>query len=176
MTRIIYALPLLVMAALAVLYVMSLHKDENTQIMHKPAPSFSMPIFGEEGKTFTQDNLKGGIKIVNFFATWCPACVYEYPQLKTLSEQHRLPIYAIAYKDDEVDLKRFLENYGNPFDLIGFDKGGDAYIAWGVTGMPESYIIDTNGNIRYRHTGIITKTDIDKKILPLIETLRKETP
>lgn len=175
-SRIMYALPLIVIAYLSVLYAMTTMKNSEIIMVDKPVPDFSLPNFKDPKDTFSTSELKGGIKIVSFFATWCPACIVEHRQLKKLSEIEHFKIYGIANKDDPVDLENFLENYGNPFEEIGFDKDGSAYNSWAVTKMPATFIIDEKGNIRYIHAGIISQSDIDNKIIPVLKILQKEAP
>lgn len=175
MIRIIYALPLLVLVALGALFVTTLTREIKLELISRPVPEFSVPNFMEkDGAPLTKSDLTGGIKMLSFFATWCPACLADHKQLRALSDKYGLQIHGIAFKDKPEDLENFLETYGNPFDKIALDNTGDSYFAWGVTGMPESYIIDAKGNIRYKHEGVITPDQITTHIIPIIEMIKQE--
>ncbi len=105
--------------------------------------------------------------ILNFFASWCLPCKIEAPLLKKISS--KIPIIGIAYKDEEKDMIKFLENYGNPFNEIGVDKVGSIAIEWGVYGVPETFLIDENGKIIYKYAGAISHEIYKEKIIPFIK-------
>ena len=100
------------------------------------------------------------IKIINFFASWCPPCKIEHPNLIKLSEKFK--IYGIAKKDNDREIYKWLKKSGNPFKAIGLDNDGSASINWGVYGLPETFFINSDGKILYKHVGPITKKDVDK--------------
>ena len=108
----------------------------------------------------SKDLLKKEIKIVNFFATWCGPCKIEHPQLMELSSSFR--IYGIAKKDNPQNITKWLKSYGNPFDKIGLDNDGISSIEWGVYGLPETFLINKDNKILYKHIGPIMKNDLEK--------------
>tara|TARA_B100001175_G_C18936335_1_gene369253 strand:- start:23 stop:478 length:456 start_codon:yes stop_codon:yes gene_type:complete len=103
---------------------------------------------------------------INFFASWCLPCKIEAPLLNELSS--KIDIIGISYKDNKTGMVDFLKNYGNPYKQIGIDKSGSIAIEWGVYGVPETFIINNNGNIIFKHTGPINHDNLNNKIIPLI--------
>lgn len=172
----IYAIPLIALIFLSVMFTMKMINVKPLALIDKPVPEFSVAQFFDPSKKLDQTALGGEIKMVTFFATWCPTCIIEHRQLISLKKNYHLKIYGIAYRDDPTDLQNLLNNYGDPFETVGFDPDGQAYITWGITGMPESYLIDKNGKIRYKHKGYISKENLNDIILPIIEMIKKETP
>ncbi len=139
-----------------------------SNLISKKIPEFSLK--GLNRPNFTNKDLKNKkIKIINFFASWCPPCKIEHKQLLSLSKN--LPVYGIAKKNNDKDLKLWLENLGNPFYIIGMDYEGLVSIDWGVYGLPETYIIDKNDFIKYRHVGPIMENDL-KDIQNIINSLK----
>ena len=126
--------------------------------------SQEIPVFtlsGLDGSMITEKELKNNnVKIVNFFASWCPPCRVEHKQLSVLSKQ--IPIFGIAKKNKAEDLLPWLQKLGNPYKKIGMDHKGLVSIDWGVSGIPETFIIDNNGVIKYKHVGPIMKNDLMK--------------
>jgi cytochrome c biogenesis protein CcmG/thiol:disulfide interchange protein DsbE len=116
----------------------------------------------------TADLAKGEVSVVNFWASWCAPCVQEHPLLVALKEQAGVRVYGINYKDQPATARRFLGRYGNPFTAVGVDTGGRAAIEWGVTGMPETFVINGKGEIIYKHIGPISPESLQRKILPVI--------
>ena len=117
-------------------------------------------------KNLVEDNKT--VKIVNFFASWCPPCKVEHPQLLNLSKNNK--IFGIAKKDSENQVDKWLKKSGNPFEKLGLDNSGLTSIEWGVYGLPETFIIDKNATIRHKHIGPIQEKDL-YKIKKIIEDL-----
>lgn len=141
-------------------------------LINKPAPAFTAPILGESGKTFSAAEMKGKVWILNMWASWCAACRDEHPLLLEM-KQHGLPIYGLAYKDIDADAQATLIQLGNPYLVTATDADGKIGINYGVYGVPETYIIDKAGVIRYKQIGPITPTALRDKILPLLKALDK---
>lgn len=139
-------------------------------LIDTPAPTFALPPI--EGRTdgFSSTDLKGQVSLVNLFASWCPPCKVEHPILMRLARDG-VPIYGINYKDPPEDARRFLETLGNPYRKIGADTKGTVAVEWGITGYPETFVIDRDGRIRHRHVGPIMPEDLDAIIVPLIRKL-----
>ena len=112
------------------------------------------------------------VKLVNIFASWCLPCKIEHPQLKKISQKD-IPIYGINKKDKIKDLEKWLQELGNPFFAIGADNTGKASIQWGVYGIPETFILDKDSNIRYKHIGPILEKDLET-INSIIDSLKYE--
>jgi cytochrome c biogenesis protein CcmG, thiol:disulfide interchange protein DsbE len=117
---------------------------------------------------FASSDLVGGVAVVNFWASWCIPCVEEQPILVTLKERTGVRLYGINYKDQPAAARRFLGRYGNPYVAVGVDGNGRAAIEWGVYGMPETFIVNGEGRIVYKHIGPITAEALDGWIIPAI--------
>ncbi len=178
-----HALPVVIFALLAIAFAFGLTRDPErlpSALIDKPAPQFDLgPIAaaspGEEPLGFglsTADlTAEGGVVLVNVFASWCIPCLAEHPQLMALNESGIAPVYGINKKDKPADARDWLTENGNPYTRIGADTDGRASIEWGVYGVPETFILDKTGRIRYRHVGPVMPRDMEKTILPLIEEI-----
>ena len=173
------AVPVAVFALLAAVFGFYLHqigtgeKDAAqvpSALIGKPAPEFDLPpIEGMEGGLKTAD-LRGEVAMVNVFASWCPPCQQEHPFLMRLARAG-VPVYGINIKDRPKNARAFLRRLGNPYRRIGADLTGRVSIDWGVYGYPETFILDREGRIRYKHVGPILAHDLESRILPLLEEL-----
>ena len=172
--RLFYILPVLAFAFATVLIWLRLGTDPAvlpSALINRPAPGFDLgPLLADRPGLKTSD-LQGQVTLVNIFASWCVPCRIEHPILMRLAERDRVQIYGINYKDDPDAARRWLDQLGNPFARIGLDGNGRAAIEWGVTGVPETFVIDRQGRVRYRHVGPIQVRDLDETILPLLKTL-----
>jgi len=146
--------------------------DLPSALINKPAPTFNLPPIDGKGAGFSSKQLAGKVSLVNVWASWCPPCRAEHPQLMRLAREG-VTIYGINYKDTPAAARAFFTELGNPFKSIGADRSGRASIDWGVYGYPETFVIDRRGHIRYRHVGPISADDISDKIYPLLESLVK---
>jgi cytochrome c biogenesis protein CcmG, thiol:disulfide interchange protein DsbE len=178
-------LPVVVFAGLAVLFAIGLTRDDPSRVpsvlIGKPAPEFSLPPL--EGLTHrgtpvpgftTADLAQGQLTVVNIWASWCGPCRDEHPHLMTLSEEEGLRIFGINYKDDPANARRFLGALGLPYDAVGVDRGGRTFVDWGAYGVPETFLVDGEGIIRYKYIGPITQKALDETLLPMIDELRQE--
>ena len=132
-------------------------------LIGKPTPDVPLPLLQNNQAKLALDAYRGQPLLVNFFASWCAPCRAEAPALEHLSNQ--ISIIGIAYKDRPQDTLQFLEQYGNPFVAIGRDNDGRAGMAWGVYGVPETYLIDRSGQIKWRHAGPLTRDGITTQLL-----------
>lgn len=175
--RILYVLPVLGFAAMCVVFALPMLEGRDPSIISsnlidKPAPRFELSSPDVEAMPgFSHKDLENKLSLVNVFASWCATCHVEQPQLMKLAERDGLALYGIGYKDTDEDLLHWLATHGNPFDAVGMDRTGIAAIDWGVYGVPESYIVDARGRIRYKHIGPITEQDMKDTILPLLKEL-----
>ena len=173
--RALYLLPLVLFAALAVYLFQGVAPGRDPQLLpsamiDKPAPDFALPeLLG--GGQLTLADIKGQVVLVNFFASWCVPCRAEHPVLMTLSHDLAVPLYGIAYKDKPEDSAKFLAELGNPFRRTGLDQNGRTGIDFGVYGVPETYAIDRDGRIRWRHVGPLDQAAIDHELMPLLHRL-----
>lgn len=169
--------PLIVFALLVVLLVVGLMKaqyirDVPSPLIGKPTPQFSLSTVEDQQQTMSSDEFKGQVSLVNIWASWCVSCRAEHEVLNYAAQQENLKIYGINYKDELADARRWLKNRGNPYVKSAFDENGLLGIDWGVYGVPETFVIDDKGSIRYKHTGPIYIDDLKNIIIPCIESLK----
>lgn len=172
----LYVAPLLVFVALAAIFWIGLGRDPRilpSALLDKPVPQFDLPPLHDTNPGLASDNLKGGVALVNVFASWCLPCRAEHPFLERLVREEGLTIHGINYKDKPAAAKAWLAELGNPYGRIGVDADGRASIDWGVYGVPETFIVDAEGVIRYKHVGPLMGADIKEKILPVIEAINQ---
>ena len=164
-------IPPVIFLALALTFLWGMGRDDPNGIpstfVGRDAPA--VPQTTLPGNTQLTDEMlrQPGVKLVNFWASWCPPCRAEHPTLTELSA--RLPVYGVDLKDNEADALRFLSEDGNPFAAIAADPRGRTAIDWGVTAPPETFIIDGEGRILYRHAGPLIREDYTNRFLPELE-------
>ena len=158
-----YFFLLIIMSSFGFMFYKGLKIDPSivpSNLIDEETPNFQLKKVGNYPLFDSKDLLKKEIKIVNFFATWCGPCKIEHPQLMELSGSFR--IYGIAKKDNPKNIINWLKSYGNPFDKIGLDNDGISSIEWGVYGLPETFLINKDNKILYKHIGPIMKNDLEK--------------
>ena len=141
-------------------------------LIDKPAPEFQLPQLNEPDKTISRQELLGKVWLLNVWASWCVSCRQEHPVLVQLARSGEVPIYGLNYKDKREDATRWLQQLGNPYAASAFDAEGQVGIDYGVYGVPETYLIDRNGVIRYKQIGPVTPEVLQEKILPLVRKLQ----
>lgn len=170
----LYLLPVLLFAAVGVVLALGLERDARTLpsvLVDKPAPAFALPpLPGRDDRGFSRADLGGAVMLVNVFASWCVPCRIEHPVLEQLAREG-VVVHAINYKDDPRDALSFLRTLGDPFTRVGVDREGRAAIDWGVYGVPETFVVDREGRIRYRHVGPLQPRDLERTIRPLLARL-----
>ncbi len=177
-TRIALALlPLVALVALIAVFALNIDRDPtlvHSVLIDKPAPDITLPAIAGLGLPgFDTAKLKGQVTVVNVFASWCIPCRDEHPVLEALKRETGIPIYGINQKDAAENAKAFLAELGNPYDAVGADGDGRTSIDWGVYGVPETFIVDAKGVIRFKHTGPLAMEDIDKEIVPALARAAK---
>ena len=168
-------LPLGIFLLLAVFLAIGLNlnpREVPSPLIDKAAPAFRLAQLQASDKTLGTEDLKGKVWILNVWASWCVACLEEHPILVDFSKQNVLPIYGLNYKDKREDALRWLGRHGNPYTLSMQDVDGRVGIDYGVYGVPETYLIDRNGIIRYKRIGPVTPQLLQEKILPLVRQLQ----
>lgn len=168
-------------------------RDVPSPLVGKPAPAFTLKQLGEPDKTFSPQDYRGRVWLLNVWASWCVSCRQEHPVLVELGRAQSVPLVGLNYKelrgdgavdmsrvgaDDEERLSRqraagWLASRGNPYTLTALDLDGRVGIDYGVYGVPETYVIDKAGIIRMKHTGPLTPEALSGKILPLVAELSK---
>ena len=168
-------LPLGIFLLLAVFLAVGLRLDPRevpSPLIGKAAPPFRLPQLQDPGRILGTEELKGKVWILNVWASWCVACLEEHPILVEFSKRNVLPIYGLNYKDKREDALEWLGKHGNPYTLSIQDGDGRVGIDYGVYGVPETYVIDRNGVIRYKRIGPVTTPILQEKILPLVRQLQ----
>jgi cytochrome c biogenesis protein CcmG/thiol:disulfide interchange protein DsbE len=171
-----FLIPLALFLVLAVFLAIGLNRDPHevpSPLINKPAPAFEIPQLSESNQSFSPASMKGQVWILNVWASWCVACREEHPVLVELAKSKMAPIIGLDYKDKREDALAMLAKQGNPYLLSAFDSNGRVGIDYGVYGVPETYVIDKAGIIRFKHIGPITMDLLNKKIYPLISELQK---
>jgi len=141
-------------------------------LLDKPAPEFSLPVLGDSQKTISGSDLGGSPYLLNVFASWCASCVVEHPLLVNLGiDEPSLMLVGLNYKDEPQAATQWLNRFGNPFKLVLDDREGLIGIDWGVVAVPETFVVDGSGIVRFKHTGPLNEKLIDGTIRPLIKTL-----
>ncbi|GAB4175323.1 MAG: DsbE family thiol:disulfide interchange protein [Rhodocyclaceae bacterium] len=167
-------LPLAFFAVLAVALGIGLTLDPRevpSPLIGKPVPEFKLPPVKGRTLGLATADLRGEVSMVNVFASWCTACREEHPLWVELKKRNVVPIHGLNYKDKPGDAARWLDDLGDPYTRTGADIDGRVGIDWGVYGVPETFVIDRQGRIAYKHIGAITPRVLEDKLLPLIERL-----
>ena len=170
---------LIVIALLLGLFAMlalGLRKDPHeipSPFIGKAAPDFRRPLLADPQRSFSPADLKGQVWLLNVWASWCSACREEHPALLELARRRVLPVVGLDYKDETAAAKEWLQQQGNPYGTVVVDPDGRVGIDWGVYGVPETFLIDRQGVVRYKHTGPLTTDVLETRLLPLIAELNK---
>jgi len=170
-----YFLPLAVLAVVVGFLGVGLKLDPRevpSPLIGKAAPPFSLPVLHEPAKTVSNTDLKGQVWLLNVWASWCVSCREEHPVLVELSKQKIVPIIGLNYKDQSDDARAWLKRFGDPYVMSLVDEKGQIGIDYGVYGVPETYVIDRDGVIRYKKIGPVTPETVRDKILPLLQQLK----
>ena len=188
-------IPLVLFMGLVVFLAVGLKRDPReipSPLIGKPAPHFTLFTLDKGDAKFSPIDMQGQVWLLNVWATWCVACREEHPVLVAFSDKHRVPIVGLSYKEIQAadqangplsnDAKlglarerslRFLQRQGDPYKLSVMDLDGSVGIDYGVYGVPETYLIDREGVIRYKQVGPVTPELLETKLLPLIRALEK---
>jgi len=171
--------PLLIFGSLVAVFGFALWSGDPDRLpsalIGKPVPHVEFPALeglvesGRPVSGFTSADLASGeVSVVNFWASWCTACVEEHPLLLQLKKKTGVKLYGVDYKDSSDTARRYLGRYGNPYDAVGTDSNGRSAIEWGVYKMPETFVVNGKGEIAYKHVGAITQESLESKLLPAI--------
>lgn len=173
MTR--FLLPLAVFVVLVGFLLVGLGLNPRqvpSPLVGKPAPEFQLQQLHAPEKTLTSKENLGKVWLLNVWASWCVSCRQEHPVLVELSKSGIVPLYGLNYKDQRDDALRWLQQFGDPYAASAVDPEGRTGIEFGVYGVPETYVIDKNGVIRYKQIGPVTVEALQNKILPLVRELQ----
>ncbi|MFZ1909592.1 MAG: DsbE family thiol:disulfide interchange protein [Burkholderiales bacterium] len=147
-------------------------REVPSPLINKPAPAFTLPELVDPQRTFSEKDLRGKVWLLNVWASWCVSCREEHPVLVEFSKRNIVPVYGLNYKDDRKDALAWLARFGDPYTMSIMDRDGRIGIDYGVYGVPETYVIDKQGVIRYKQIGPVTPEILDAKIVPLVKKLQ----
>ena len=148
-------------------------REVPSPLIGKPAPAFALPLLADPGKSLGSKDLAGQPYLLNVFASWCFACRDEHPILMREGKRLGIKLVGFNYKDEPADAKRWLAQFGDPYDVVIADFPGNVAIDFGVTGAPESFLVDAQGVIRYKYISPITPEIIATELLPRIAAMKK---
>jgi cytochrome c biogenesis protein CcmG, thiol:disulfide interchange protein DsbE len=169
-----FIIPLAVFGVLVAFLAVGLKlnpREVPSPLIGKPAPAFALTHLGDAGKTLGRDDMQGKVWLLNVFASWCTPCLDEHPHLMALARQKQVPMIGLNYKDTRQNATQWLSRHGNPYEASLFDGDGRIGIDFGVYGVPETFVIDKQGVIRFKHVGPVTPDVIQKRIVPLVKAL-----
>ena len=173
-----FLIPFGLFAVLVVFLAVGLTLDPRevpSPLIDKIAPPFELPTLHNPAATFTPQDMQGKVWLLNVWASWCTACRAEHPVLNELADSGEVAIIGLNYKDQPGDAINWLDRLGNPYLASVSDLEGSAGLDWGVYGVPETFVIDRQGLIRYKQIGPVTREALSETILPLIRQLKGES-
>lgn len=171
-----YLIPLALFLGLVVFLAIGLTRDPHevpSPLINQPAPTFTLAQLADPSKTFSAEEMRGKVWLLNVWATWCFVCREEHPMLLEIQRSGAVPIYGLDSKDKREDALAWLRELGDPYVLSVSDLDGRVGIDFGVYGAPETFLIDKNGVIRFKRIGPITPDAWQKQILPLVKELNR---
>ena len=183
MKKFLFFLPLLILVVVGGFSVKQLYRVQSGEtvdklpsvLINRPVPEFELAAIQGRDRGWGTKDLLGQVTIVNIFGSWCVACQVEHPFLVRIQEQNLVPIYGLDWREKNPTAgPKWLARYGDPYTLVGDDPKSVAAIAFGVTGAPESFIVDKKGVIRYKQIGPITPQNWQQTLWPLIQKLKEE--
>ncbi len=165
-------LPLIAMSFLVLFLAVALFRPSShhdSALIGKPIPKFAGTLLLKPDQTFTRQELIGHVAVINVWATWCPNCRREHAVLMKYAS--RFPLYGLNWLDDEVKARQWLQALGNPYNVIISDDDGTIGIDLGVSGAPETFVIDAAGIVREKYVGPLSDEQVENELLPLIRSL-----
>jgi cytochrome c biogenesis protein CcmG, thiol:disulfide interchange protein DsbE len=171
-----WSIPLAIFVILTGFLYVGLNRDPRevpSPLLDKPAPAFALSQLHDPASKLTNADLKGKVWLLNVWASWCVSCRAEHPLLMQLAASNVVPVYGLDYKDKPDAGRAWLAQNGNPYTLSAVDLDGRVGIDYGVYGVPETFLIDKQGVVRYKQIGPLTVESLQQKILPLVRELQK---
>ena len=173
----VFLVPIVLFIAIAIALGWGLTRNPSTipsALIGKPVPDFALaPVQGRMLGLAAAD-VRGQVSLVNVFASWCTACRAEHPLFMGLAQSGAVPIHGLNYKDRPADAAQWLDTLGDPYTRTGADLDGRVGIDWGVYGVPETFVVDADGRVAFKHIGPVTPEALKETILPLIKRLRSQ--
>ena len=178
MRRLLYALPILLLVLFGWLAWRGLAPDRNpsalpSALIGQPVPPLDLPPLEANGAKLASADVTGHVTVINFFASWCLPCKAEHPLLFSLGKDYGVPVYGIAFKDRPADTAKYIQEMGSPYAKIGLDENGRTGLDFGLMGVPETFILDKNGIVRYRLPMPLDPDRIRNEIGPLLKSLQQ---
>lgn len=172
-------LPLVVFILLGVLLAAGLMLSDTkseipSPLVGKPMPEFELPRLDDPFTAVSSEELKGAPFLLNVWASWCVTCRYEHPVIEELAAMKRIPIVGLNYRDPRENALNWLMRFGDPYEFHLADEPGRVAIDFGVYAAPETFLIDSDGIIRYKHIGALTPEIVQNELLPLVDRLQAE--
>jgi len=170
-------LPILLFLGLMAFLAFGLKRDPRvlpSELIDRQMPEFALSELHIPEATVSDLDFRGHVSLVNVFGSWCAACVVEHPKLVQLSQREDFQLIGINWRDDRTAAVAWLERFGDPYDQIAFDPDSELAIDLGVTGAPETFVVDADGRVRYKYVGIITDEAMRDKIDPILRIIAEE--
>jgi len=172
-----FAIPLGIFLALAIMLGLGLQRDPRaleSALLEQPVPVFDLPVLSAAPDTarLSAQALQGQVWLLNVWASWCAPCRQEMPILAQMSEQDHVPVYGLNYKDDAVKAQALLRVAGNPYVASGIDQDGRVGMDLGIHAVPETFVIDAQGRVRYRHLGPVTPEVWRDTLMPVVRAVQ----
>ena len=158
-------------AMLAVAAFLALRAADPGRATHRPAPEFSLPLLADPRTNFSPQELRGQVWVLNAWASWCVPCREEHPVLLELAREDLAPLLGLNYKDGPRQAQAWLKQLGDPYRASVSDRDGQIGAAFGIAGVPATFVVDRMGVIRYARSGPLTREELRRSILPLLRQL-----
>jgi len=174
--KLVFLIPLAAFAVLTLFLLRGLWlnpREVPSPLIGKPAPQFERPKLAAAGDSFASKEMLGQVWILNVWASWCAPCREEHPLWNEFARSKRVPLVGLNYKDEDKTASRWLRDLGDPYTFSVTDRDGRVGIDYGVYGVPETFVIDKSGVIRFKQIGPITAEVLERKIVPLLQELAK---
>jgi cytochrome c biogenesis protein CcmG/thiol:disulfide interchange protein DsbE len=173
MRRLVFLLPIAIVAVLVAIFWIGLDPKRDKSVLPsalvgKPAPAFDLPALADGAPRLTLTQFKGRLVAINFFASWCLPCRAEHPLLKQITSEFGVPVIGIAWKDEPEASRAFLQELGDPYVATGADHNGRTGIDFGLTGVPETFLIGADGTVLYRFAGPLSPDGLREQLAPAI--------
>ncbi len=172
-----YAVPLAIFVVLVAFLGIGLKLDPRlvpSPLVDKAAPTFTLPRLDDPATRIGPDDLRGRVWLLNVWASWCVSCRVEHPILVELARRGDIAIVGLNYKDEQAAAREWLQRYGDPYLMSVVDADGRVGIDWGVYGVPETFVIDKRGTIRFKHIGPVDQSIVEEQLIPLVRELEQE--
>jgi cytochrome c biogenesis protein CcmG/thiol:disulfide interchange protein DsbE len=169
-----YLLPGAIFVALVGFFFVGLHRDKSelpSPLIGKPAPQFELSLVEDPDKTISTESLKGKPYVLNVWGSWCIACRQEHPVLLQIAQRGEVPLIGLDWNDDRTKAQRWLRQLGNPYAATAFDGEGRVAIDWGVYGAPETFLVDANGIVVFKHVAPLTMETWEEEFVSRLKSM-----